>query len=245
MSVPKQDQAAAGNDPTLQSQGQSGGARRGRRVPPAFEEKIYRTAPRYRQDKGGNTSWPLVILMLVLFPPLGAVFMWRKLSYEKLQAYRNGQVVAIFGGVVAILAARLPLAELVYVLRGQSAPSSISFILLFGSVSLVGIGMILLGIKISRAGELDLYLLYLIREQKITDLPKLAQMAGISYKTLTLKLEKLIDGPLQDAYIYHRDRILIVPGISERSACFCRQCGATTVLYANEERICEYCGAPL
>ncbi len=245
MPILKQDQPDAENDPALRSRKKSGGARRERRVPLAFEEKIYRSAPLYRQDKGGNTAWPLVFLLLVLVPPLGAVFVWRKLSYEKMRAHRNGEVLAIFGAVVTVLVARWPLGELVFLLRGKSQAGSITFILVLGSVSLVGIGIILLGIKISRAGELDLYLLYLIREKKITDLPTLAEMAGLSYKTLTLKLEKLIDGPLQDAYIYHRDKVLIVPGISERIACFCRQCGGTTVLYVNEERICDYCGAPL
>ncbi|MCR5577395.1 MAG: TFIIB-type zinc finger domain-containing protein [Oscillospiraceae bacterium] len=183
--------------------------------------------------------------MLVLLPPVGAVFMWQKLSYEKMQAYRNGQVLAFLGGVVAVLAARLPLAELRLHLHEKIGAADLKLMLIFGGVSLAGIVIMLLGIKISRAGELDLYLLYLIQERKITDLPMLADMAGISYKTLTLKLEKLIDGPLQNAYIYHRDKALILPGISERSAFRCGQCGATTVLYANEERICDYCGAPL
>ena len=86
----------------------------------------------------------------------------------------------------------------------------------------------------------------LITVERLTKLDTLAQRAGTDYAGAASAVEWLIDADLLGgAYLSHNDREVIVPGISERIARRCPSCGGTTVLFANDRQICDYCGGAL
>ena len=83
----------------------------------------------------------------------------------------------------------------------------------------------------------------ILKIDRITRLDKIAQIMKTDYARSADVIQSLIDnGLLKNTYIYHRDKEVIISGISEKIACKCRCCGATTVLYGTDIRECVYCG---
>ena len=97
-----------------------------------------------------------------------------------------------------------------------------------------------------RRGRIADAYMKIITVDRVTAIREIAARMQTTYASAADNIQKLIDaGQLCNAYIYHRDGEVIVPGISRKQAWYCRSCGGTTVLYANDTRMCEYCGAAL
>lgn len=192
-------------------------------------------------------SWGGILLELLLLPPVGVYFLILKVTYEKSR-YSANSVWTIVIGVLLMV----PALFWIGLLAGLSDNFWNEVQRAFPLLSLlciglpVGIACIVLGLVLRRLGrENDAYRRLILIEE-VTDLYRIAERMHTTYAHATRVIERLIDGGiLPDAYIFHRDHELIVPGISKKIALRCRNCSGTTVLYTNEERICTYCGGQL
>lgn len=189
----------------------------------------------------GDYTWGQVAATLAILPPLGLFYVIHKTSREQEIFRLNGVKLIVMGCTLLLLT--LPPICLVLA-GGTDDPSGLIFLLFFpGGYTLLGAVLTVLGLRLAHRGRINDCFLGLILDEKITRVDHLATRTSMTYAQVTRRVQWLIDNDLlPGAYIYHRDREIIVPKISPRIAIKCKNCAGTSVLYANDERVCVYCG---
>lgn len=184
-------------------------------------------------------SWPYVALFLLIMCPIGVFLLIRKVIEEKSRYYENGISMIMLGSVATCFSLPSLLAFFT-----QETFEKIS--LFFLVPAFLGLSMIVSGLVFRNKGKTrDDYMIVLKLDQ-ITRLDAIAQIMKTDYVHAADVIQGLIDDEsLKGAYIYHKDREVIMPGISEKIAVRCRSCGATTVLYSTDKHECAYCGEVL
>ncbi|MBQ5712781.1 MAG: hypothetical protein IIV61_09275 [Oscillospiraceae bacterium] len=205
--------------------------------------RVSRDVPQ-RSTSHEDYRWWQVAVALVILPPLGLFYVIHKTNREKELFYINGVKMAVIG--ITFLLLTLP-PILLILFTGIDDPSGLVFLLFFpGIFTLAGAAMTVLGIRLARRGKQHDRLLHLILQEKITRIERLCSLTSTTYPKVTDRVQWLIDnGMLPGAYIYHVDKEIIIPRISPRIAIKCVNCNGTSVLYANDERVCVYCGGRL
>lgn len=191
--------------------------------------------------------WGGIILLLILLPPFGIYLLILKTTYEKAR-YSINSVWTIVIGVLLMLPSLFWLVLFMATSGGfQGIIDSWSPLILFFFIGFpIGLACIVLGLVLHHLGKENDAYQRLILIEEVTDLYRIAERMHANYAHVTRVIERLIDyGILPDAYIFHRDHEVIVPGVSKKIALRCKNCSGTTVLYTNEERICAYCGGKL
>ena len=187
-------------------------------------------------------SWGYIALFLVILFPVGVFFLIRKVMHEKTQYYDNGVKMIVMGVLSMVLT--VPLILLIIITGADSARALIIVNAIPGMYALFGAVSVVLGVRFKQKGKQWNAYMKAIVNDKITNIDMLAKMAKTTYSGAVDVIQKLIDSRLlEGAYIYHRDREVIVPGVSKKIAFRCKYCGGTTVQYANDEKECVYCGA--
>ena len=162
-----------------------------------------------------------------MFCPVGTFLAIRKIFEEKTRYYENGIRLIIFGGFLMLLSA-----PMLYAFVGQDTFDPIS--LFFVVPTSLGLLMLLSGVYFKHKGKVNLDYMTILKIDRITRLDKIAQIMKTDYAHAADVIQGLIDnGLLKNAYIYHRDKEVIISGISEKIACKCRSCGATRASIAS------------
>ncbi|MCR4594179.1 MAG: hypothetical protein K5761_03905 [Clostridiales bacterium] len=185
-------------------------------------------------------SWGSIVLTyLIGLVPLGVFITLRKITDENEDYQKNGTYSLLFGVILTI---NNVLISIYFIAKG-----GLSYILVFPFVYLaLGLSFLILGMAFKHKGKVYDKCLNLILNEKITDIDLLAKHMKLSYSQVCRIAYDLIENSfIEDAYIYHRDREIIVPGISNKIALKCDKCGSTSVMYSNEKHICDYCGEQL
>ncbi len=213
-------------------------SRRGSPIPRP-ENKTFRANP-----SAQDATWPVVIVLLFTLFPMGIYLLILKTTYEKARYFANGVRLIVLGAVMAA-----PTLGFILLLLATGADDARTLWMLVGFAGvpcLVGLFCFVFGWILRRRGlENDAYR-RLILVDRVTDMEDIARRMHTDYAHATRVIERLTSSELlPDAYLYHRDHELIVPGISKKIALRCRHCSGTTVLYSNEDRICAYCGGAL
>lgn len=198
----------------------------------------------YLAPNGEAVGWWRIFVCVLVFFPIGIYYLIRKLMYEKVHCYEHGIRLLVMGG--GLMLTMTPF--LVWILTGETL--DIREIVLLASIPgiyfLMGIAFMITGILLRKQGAVYEKYLILILNYHVTNLDVLKNQLHTTYSEVSKQLKKMIElDLLEDSYIYHKDRELIVPGISKKIALRCRSCSATTVLYTNEEQVCAYCGGEL
>ena len=191
-----------------------------------------------------ESPWWAVIVLLVTVFPVGIYLVILKTAYEKARYFSNGVRLIVLGAVLMVPSLGFILTLL---LTGADSTSILLQLCgLAGIPGLAGLFCFVFGWVLRHlGGENDAYR-RLILVEKVTDMPTITRRMGTDYAHATRVIERLMDaGLLPDAYLYHRDHELIVPGVSKKIALRCKNCSGTTVLYSNEPHICDYCGGDL
>ena len=193
-------------------------------------------------------NWPLMIVSLALFPPLGISWLIIKIISEKQSYYKNGTRLTVVGGVYFVfflLSTSLPIME--HALSGKFDNAVISFSLISFVLFVFSMSLLISGLAIRRLGFLNDKLMYLITVDAITGIDELSkQMNKQNAKIVEMVLSLIKAGILEHAYYDPRDNEIIVSGISKKVACQCDSCAGTTVFYSNDKnRKCIFCGAEL
>ena len=206
--------------------------------------RLYNDGGPLQIENGARISWPIVFCLMVI-PPVGGWMLLRKILFEKSRYRRNGFVMIVAGTLVAVFTGGILVPVLV------DEPSS-QFWETFGEMSflalffLIGVILLVVGAVLFRRGVVNDMFMILITNRGVTDLRELSALSKRRYSRVCAVIRRLIrDGLLPDAYLYFRDHELIVPGISKKTAVRCKNCMGTTVGYANEISVCEYCGGEL
>lgn len=199
-------------------------------------------------------SWPVIILALCLFWPVGVFLIIKRVSTDRKTAMSAGKLIGGLGIASYCIAA---LGLLVCITDGFTG-EDVVMILFFG---VAGFTLRKVAKKIKTEAEDVKQYLSIIINGNVRQLDTIASTTGKSYDVVHKDVKKMIDkGYLKSAYIDEGLREVVLPNNtpapqtaatetvnatpvqSKIVACSC--CGANNIIYG-EMGECEYCGSPL
>ncbi len=198
-------------------------------------------------------SWPIIILALCFFWPVGVFLIIKRVSVDKKTAMVSGKLI----NGIAIASYCIAGIGFVACLGDGFGSDDITMILFFG---IAGFVLQKVARKIKRdAEDVKKYLSVIVNGNE-RQIDVIASSIGKSYDVAKNDIQKLINkGYLKNAYINEGTREIILPnnnvqeqiGVSTTAttnattkivACPC--CGANNTIIG-ETGECEYCGSPL
>ena len=210
-----------------------------------------------KQKQG--TSWGVIILLLVIFFPVGIGLAISKLHKEPENYEKNGKNVFIVGIVFAVLA-------FLYLVGGSD--TTFAFVVF----AIAGAAMIWQGLTYTKlAKNYEKYRSVLVNS---TDgsIDNIAAALGLTYDQAVSDLGKLVaKGLLPDSYVSQEDRTFVSPLLQKSFNAYsseipyreetgtvrsssqtsqvktikCPNCGGINTVNINFDNICDFCGSPL
>ena len=206
-------------------------------------------------------SWTFVIVILILFCPVGFYLLWNKLRKNKKSLLNSGKAMLITGlilislGVIAIIGAATG-----NVSNDTGTPitakEQVYDILMYFIIFICSGGAFLIAGYISRK-QAKSYKKYIdIINRYITSIETISATAGVPYETAKNDLQKMIEkGYFEGAYINDADREIVIRNqmydnqntnnANQYTTVTCKGCGATNKVAVNMVTECEYCGYQL
>lgn len=208
------------------------------------------------QKKG--LPWAIIIVVLIVFWPVGIYLVYRKLTNDKQAALKTGKVINIIGWVLLVMG-------IFAVITGpedksQAVSGRIEYFFLFVCS---GLAMVLLGARSKRRADRFKKYIAIIINQNMSSIENIAASFPIDYKTAAKDLQKMIDiGYFEGAYIDNVNREIVLnsdksnnyaasnftqtekaPG--QLQVVRCKNCGANNQVSVGQLGECEYCGSPI
>ena len=197
-------------------------------------------------------SWPGIIIAFILFWPVGAILLWRRIASDKKAEMLSGRVIQIIGWVCVAFSA---LGIAVSVSEGMTG-EDVSMIIFF-----LGAGAVLIffGRRMkANAAKFKKYI-NIVGNQHMYLIDNIAGAAGLPADKVKVDLQKMIDkGYFTGAYIDEANRELIMPvqnvvpkqennttNNAGMIVVTCKSCGANNTIVKGTAGECEYCGAPI
>lgn len=203
---------------------------------------------------GGIYSWPVIILALCIFWPIGIFLIIKRVSVDKKTAMGAGKLI----GGIGIASYCIAGIGFLACLGDGFGSDDIGMILFFG---IAGFALQKVSQKIKREAEDVKKYLSVIVNGNERQIDVIASSMGKSYDAAKNDIQKLISkGYLKNAYINEGTREVILPNnniqeqvgtttnatannvTSKIVACPC--CGANNTIMGDMGE-CEYCGSPL
>lgn len=212
-------------------------------------------------------SWPVIIIMLCIFWPVGLFLLIKRLSLDKKTSLVAGKTVGIIGAVsyaIAILGFIACFSE------GMTS-EDVGYILFF---AVAGFALRRVAKKTKKEAEDVKQYLAIIVNGHVRQLDSIAAATGKSYDVVRADIQRMINkGYLKNAFINESTRELVLPDtapatptavpaannsdyipvqvpvvnaptqpVGRMVSCPC--CGANNTIYGASGE-CEYCGSPL
>ena len=217
--------------------------------------KTRNTAPAPATKQG--TSWGVIILLLVLFFPVGIGLAISKLHKEHENYAKNGKTVFIIGIVFAFLG--------IVALAGEGDTFA-SFLIFAG----LGAVMIWQGLSYKKLGQTyEKYRSVLVNSAD-GSIDNMASILGVDYDQAVADLNEMIaKGLLPDSYVNKDDRSFVSPLLQKSFESFapeipypqvgaavtrstpqvktikCPNCGGINTINIGDDNLCDFCGSPL
>jgi hypothetical protein len=213
------------------------------------------------QYRSGIYSWPMIILFLLFFWPIGLYLIIKRYSSDKAAAVASGgRGLKIFGIILLVFSG--------FGILGSLDPFDGGSIVIFLFFIAGGVVMLRKAKKIKKEGESIKRYLAMIVNNNVRQLDEIAAATGKPYNVVKSEVQKMIDkGFLKNAYINESERSVVVAGSNpvntsvntnmefQRQMPFaaapvqprvvaCSCCGANNTI-TGENGECEYCGSPL
>lgn len=201
----------------------------------------------------GLYSWPVIILALCIFWPVGIFLIIKRVSVDKKTAMGAGKLI----GGIGIASYCIAGIGFIACLSDGFGSDDIGMILFFG---IAGFALQKVSQKIKREAEDVKKYLSVIVNGNERQIDVIASSMGKSYDVAKNDIQKLINkGYLKNTYINEGTREIVLPNIIQEPsgdmtntssvnvetkiiACPC--CGANNTVVGDMGE-CEYCGSPL
>ncbi len=200
-------------------------------------------------------SWPVIILALCLFWPVGIFLTIKRVGMDKKAALSVGKMIGIAGGFSYAIA----IVGFIGYFPDEFTSEDISLIIFF---CLAGFVLRKVAKKIKNDAESVKQYLAIIVNGNVRQLDNIAATTGKSYEVVRTEVQKMIQkGYLKNAYIDESTREVVLPNNRpvETTATYnnvssdekhvtkivvCPCCGANNTI-VGESGECEYCGSPI
>ena len=206
-------------------------------------------------------SWPVIILALIIFWPVGVFLIIRRLSLDKQTAMGAAKLIGGLGIALYCIA----VLGLIGCLDSGIEASDVIIILFFGAA---GYALRRVAKNTKKDAEDVKNYLSIIVNGNVRQLDAVSAACGKPYDTVRADVQKMIDkGYLKNAYINESTREIVLPtpaaptvgyssgtytaasasapaAVSAPRVVTCSCCGANNTI-ASATGECEYCGAPI
>ena len=202
------------------------------------------------QKPGGWHSWPIIIIVLCLFWPVGLFLLTKRLSIDKKATLFMGKLLGVFSVICYCIA----VIGLVVCINEGFSSEDVSVMLVF---AVLGVVLHAVSKKVKAYEENAKQYLVIIVNGNVRQLDMIAKTTAKSYDRVRKEIDELIKkGYLKDMYIDENLRAVIVSdgkpiapnaaGTAQVQAkvIHCPNCGANSTIYSDVGE-CEYCGSPL
>lgn len=211
-------------------------------------------------------SWNRIILMFILFWPVGCYLLYKKLSSDKSAVLQNSKTVKIVGIVFIVLSVIFS----IMLITGEIEGSNSVFVDILTLIFLVigGVFMIYTSKKMQLQGEKFKKYISIVINNNETSIDNIASYMNVSCEEAVNDLKTMIDkGYFLNAYVDLGSREFVIRkreyepiNINNRESSFnnevkeekpkikvvvCRNCGGNNTILDGEVSECEFCGSPI
>lgn len=204
----------------------------------------------YMPESSGP-SWIAIIIMMIIFWPIGVYLLYKRLKVDRKVAMRSGKALNGFGIFLILFG-------VMGALISTEDPDGMGVAIFF---LILGIVLKCMAAKNKKQTMRIRQYIALIINQHITSLDELARATGCTYNVVCDDLNKMIEkGYLPGAYLNLSLRRIMLPGQqapiyrqnnkqprtqARTKVITCKGCGAEMIVAEGTIRKCEYCGTPL
>ncbi len=206
------------------------------------------TAP---QQPSGCLSWPVVILALIFFWPVGLVLLGLRLSNDRAQQMALGWIFLVLGSLFALVC----FGGAAYAPFDKGSDNGGNNLALAATLFLFGLGGVAIAAKgqgLRKKRKLVQHYIALIVNQGLTEIEEITTASGRRDSSAVMKeIQKLVHEGFFPGYrVDTNARLVLQFGSHEHSpeevGFTCKSCGANNMILATGAYIrCEYCGTPV
>ena len=215
------------------------------------------TSDMQRNKISKTYTWPVIILMLVIFFPVGLYLLFKRFTTDKTNIQKNSKSLRLTGLIligIGLFYALMGVLGNLETSEGTSVVSGVIIMLLiFGGI---GTGFLIASRNLKKNdGKLIKYIDIIIK-QKHTEIDNIAANAGVPYEVAKKDIQNLINsGYFPGAYINETSRKIIFQQPIENTSAktqsaqtkviACKGCGANNTVVIGHPCECEYCGVAI
>ncbi|MEA4919422.1 MAG: hypothetical protein VB078_00655 [Clostridiaceae bacterium] len=210
-------------------------------------------------------SWGIIILLFILFFPVGILMLVKKMSDEKYNYLKNGKALKTFGWVLFGIGIFYLIMGLTGELKTEDGSSVVGGIIIM-LILFCGGGLLMVfkGKQfVNRGAKFSRYVA-IVNASNNTLIDNIAAAYPTTYDSAASDLQMMIGaGYFLNAYIDLNKRELVMPVIQSANNIVsnsvgnnlttdtkprtvkCPNCGATNTIIPGAADECEYCGSPL
>ncbi|SCY91260.1 DUF4381 domain-containing protein [Alkaliphilus peptidifermentans] len=201
-------------------------------------------------------SWPIIIIVTIVFWPVGIFLIWKRTTIDKKAALISGKIITIIGWISVAFAV---IGLLVSISEGLGSDDV--FMILFFLIA--GGALIFLGRRTKQNAERFKKYISIIVNHEETSINNIAAAIPTSYEVAKKDIQKMINrGYFSGAYINETLKEIILPKEQdiynmdtnvkvdsnpnlEMVAVRCKGCGANNKIRKGSVDECQYCGSPI
>lgn len=206
-------------------------------------------------------SWNRIILLLVLFWPVGFYLLYKKVSLDKSTVLKNSKTVKIIGIIFIVLGVVYFFDQMAEGSNAKGSPVGGMLFLVIG-----GVFMIYTSKKLQLQGEKFKKYISIVINNNETSIDNIASAMNVSYEEAINDLKIMIDkGYFLNAYVDLGSREFVIRkkqyepiNVKKNSSVnevkeekpkmkvvVCKNCGGNNTILEGEISECEFCGSPL
>ena len=195
-----------------------------------------------QQNNVNNTSWVLIIVMLILFWPVGGYLLWKKLSTDRSATMKSGKGIQIVGWLLVAVGAII----ILDIIENGMQPGDFVTIMIFGGA---GATLVAIGNRTNARAKKYRKYIAIVANQDEKEISTIAGILNLPPETVTKDLTEMIERKFfGNAYIDHRtNSIVINTGPAKKAepktykAVQCQGCRAINKVAVGEVTTCEFC----
>ena len=220
------------------------------------------------KNKGKKvTSWPVVLILIIVFPPVGFILLIKKLYQDKEGAYINSIIARILASIMLAIGLML---WYTVITKDASVYNILVSTLFF---LLPGILLFIKGLNLKKDGARYEKYLELLASNGVIFIDGIASEYSLPYAKTARELEGMITvGYLKNAYIDHESRMIKTntngsnkvnsnrrkqnvsqentsiksePKNRPSKVIICNSCGGKNVVSQGSTVECDYCKSPI
>lgn len=194
-------------------------------------------------------SWVVVILALIIFWPVGLIFLYLKLKNNSKNKFKFSGITKIVIGACSVSFGLIGLSTEIDEPTGE-----VGLTIVMVSIFLaIGIAFIYFGVKNIKEGKIYEKISNLINFQEVESVEEIAKKLKITEEKATEYISKAISlGICNNEIEYKNNRIIYKKKVEEQAEkkkheriVKCECCGGINHINDTEVKACEYCGMEL